>query len=64
MKVSNICCVREVEKKVFLFKCKWGAVKMNKTGREAHYYTGRLLSLVLCVFEIFHKQKITQCNKE
>lgn len=39
-------------------KRKWGAVKMNITGREAYYYTGRLLSLVLCVFENFHKKKI------
>ena len=31
---------------------------MNITGREAYYYTGRLLSLVLCVFENFHKKKI------
>ena len=39
-------------------KRKWGAVKKNITGREAYYYTGRLLSLVLCVFENFHKKKI------
>lgn len=63
MKVSNICCVREVEKKVFLFKCKWG-VKRVEANRQRHTITLVDCFLVLCVSRNFPYEKITQRIKE